>query len=379
MSCAFGGLEGGTSTAAHITFVEEGKALEAKDLAVNSAIGCVTAGVVDAASSRVFRQANDVRKPTPCNSFPTGTLVLLADGSRAPIDQIEPGDTVVGYDTETGVFGSHQVLDQWSHLDDGDMVTVTLEDGTSVSATDDHLFWLADDRSWVEAEDLQAGDQLLDADGTTETVTNVDVYTPAGGELVWELSVADVHTFTVHTGTADVVVHNARRCDPQNVLDWRATSEPDARNYPFDPATIGDAGRLRDNLEVVGISARGVRVGPDGIQRKSDQAHHIVIKKWDSDAADDARAVLERVGIDIDDPNNGVFLEGPGLGTPDPDGRAIHGGELGGVHREGHIAYVRDRLQRAERDGGRDSVLDALNEIRDELLAGEVNVVPSPG
>ena len=110
--------------------------------------------------------------------------MLLADGTHKPINEIEPGDLVVGYDTDSGAFGSHQVLDQWSHHDDGDMVTVTLEDGTSVSATDDHLFWLADDRTWVEAEDLQAGDQLLDADGTTETVTNVDVYTPSGGGVV---------------------------------------------------------------------------------------------------------------------------------------------------------------------------------------------------
>ena len=80
------------------------------------------------------------------------------------------------------------------------------------------------------------------------------------------------------------------------------------------------------------------------------------------------------VGIDIDDPNNGVWLEGPG-GSPDRDGRATHGGQNGPVHREDHLNYVAQELEDAARDGGRDEVIVTLNRIRDDLLAGTVNTV----
>ncbi len=42
--------------------------------------------------------------PNPCrtnNSFPTGTPVLMADGTHKPINQIEPGEQVRAYNTDT--------------------------------------------------------------------------------------------------------------------------------------------------------------------------------------------------------------------------------------------------------------------------------------
>ena len=85
------------------------------------------------------------------------------------------------------------------------MVTVTLEDGSSVSATDHHLFWEVTGNEWVEAEDLEPDDLLANPDGPV-TVADVTVW-PERDSLVWERTVDVDHTFTVSTGT--------RRCGAQ--------------------------------------------------------------------------------------------------------------------------------------------------------------------
>ncbi len=369
VACAWGAAEGATGVAA-FAYVDEDRAFEAADALVGSAVGCVTAGVLDSAFARFSRQADDIRLPARCNSFPTGTLVLMADGTRVAIEDIEPGQSVVGYDTDAGVFGSHEVLDQWSHLDDGDIVTIGFDDGLRVSATDHHLFWLADDQVWAEADDLVEGDRLLDVDGSPVSVTGITIDRPIGGELVWELSVADVNTFTVSTGAADVVVHNAStECDPEDVLAWRDSSTPDRSAYPFNENTVGSAERLRENLIAIKRFPRKIRFGADGIQRNTDQAHHMVAKV---DArTEPARDALKEMKIDIDDPRTGIFLERPGLATADPSGRAIHGGVFGPVHRTQHLNYINQRITQAV-PGGRDAGLQVLDEIYEELDAGIV-------
>ncbi len=152
------------------------------------------------------RQWRDNRNRDVCNSFPTGTLVLMADGTHQTIESIEAGDRVLAANEESGVWTSRLVLDQWSHLDDGLMATVTLTDGSQVSATDDHMFWVASDGSWRELDNVEPGDYLLTPDGVTE-VAAVSV-NAATETLVWELDVAIDDTFAVFTGTSNVLVHN---------------------------------------------------------------------------------------------------------------------------------------------------------------------------
>jgi hypothetical protein len=146
-----------------------------------------------------------------CNSFPTGTLVLMADGTRRPIDQIRPGEQVLATDPTSRQWRAVAVLSQWSHQDDGSLATVTLTDGSTVTATDHHQFWVDSTGAWVELEDLQPGDHLLTPQGVT-TVAAVTEAPPATN-LVWELDTASPDTFTVHTGTTDLLVHNAGPCD----------------------------------------------------------------------------------------------------------------------------------------------------------------------
>ena len=162
-----------------------------------------------------------------CNSFPTGTLVRMADGSLRPIDAIRPGDRVLAANEVTGKWSPRAVIDQWSHNDTGRMATVTLTDGSHVSATDHHLFWVTNDGAWVELEDVQPGDYLLTPDGITE-VASVDL-SDNQETLVWELDVATDDTFAVYTGTSDVLVHNAKCPITQEEIDVITENFPPAR------------------------------------------------------------------------------------------------------------------------------------------------------
>jgi hypothetical protein len=129
----------------------------------------------------------------------------MADGSTTPIEHIEPGDLVLAGNPHTGQWANREVLDQWSHLDHGEMVTVTLEDGTSISATDHHLFWVDNLGRWLEIEHTKPGDHLLTPNGVT-TIAHVAETAPKQ-TLVWELTVDTDHTFTV--SPTPVLVHNA--------------------------------------------------------------------------------------------------------------------------------------------------------------------------
>lgn len=140
-----------------------------------------------------------------CNSFPTGTPVLMADGTHQAIDDIETGDQVLAYNTANGTWSPREVTNQWSHVDQGDIVKIRLTDGSTVSATDHHKFW-TQHNGWVYAENLQPGD-LLVAPTNNPTVADI-TYWPEGPNTVWELTVDTHHTFAVSTGSSDVVVHN---------------------------------------------------------------------------------------------------------------------------------------------------------------------------
>ncbi len=164
---------------------------------------------------------SEIGLPCAVNSFPTGTPVLMADGSYQSIDLILPGDSVLAADPSTGIWSAYRVLDQWSHLDNGELATVILDDGSSVSATDDHRFWVTNRGEWIDLDEVAAGDFLLTPSGVAR-VGRVEVG-DAQESLVWELDVDQVDTFAVSTGTVEVLVHNAGKGCAPSLIDIDST------------------------------------------------------------------------------------------------------------------------------------------------------------
>ncbi|MFC4059653.1 RHS repeat-associated core domain-containing protein [Planomonospora corallina] len=153
-------------------------------------------------------------KKDGCNSFVPGTLVLMADGSRKPIEQVEVGDLVLATDPETGRTEAKPVIALITGQGEKDLVQLTVDtdgdrgDATGVViATDEHPFWVPDLRVWKNAGDLRPGAWLQTGAGTHVQVTAVAAWT-ATGQRVHNLTIDDVHTYHVGVGAADVLVHN---------------------------------------------------------------------------------------------------------------------------------------------------------------------------
>jgi Pretoxin HINT domain len=95
---------------------------------------------------------------TCLRSFAGTTLVLMADGTRKPIEDIKIGDKVVATDPETGERVSREVTHVWVH---DDQVEDLVIDGEVITTTEDHLFWSVTDRRFEQADELVPGEFVL--------------------------------------------------------------------------------------------------------------------------------------------------------------------------------------------------------------------------
>ncbi|WP_199444337.1 polymorphic toxin-type HINT domain-containing protein [Umezawaea beigongshangensis] len=176
-----------------------GSGVVAKRLAVNGgkalAEGGVKAGLKD-----LFPD---------CNSFVPAALVLMADGSRKAISEVEVGELVVATDPTTGTTEHRAVTDVIVGEGEKNLVslTVTTRSGSEeLTATDGHPFWVDEQGRWIDAEDLRAGDRLRTADGSPAEVSGTRSYTQT--RRVYNITVDGVHTFHVLVGSVSVLVHN---------------------------------------------------------------------------------------------------------------------------------------------------------------------------
>lgn len=93
------------------------------------------------------------------------------------------------------------------------------------------------------------------------------------------------------------------------------------------------------------------------------EAHHIVAET--DPAAAPARAILKDLGIDVNSPENGVWLPATPA-TPNPTGSVVH---RGATRTAEYLEYVNDQLSNA---ATRDEALQILQAIKDDLIAGNM-------
>jgi RHS repeat-associated protein len=206
-------------------------------------------------------------------SFAPDTAVATPTGERA-IASLKVGDHVTAYDPKSGTTSTRTV--QHVFVDhDTDRLDVTLHLGgattassASMSANDDAVGrlawntaraqhtsshsrtargsddvvhttarhpWLTADRGWVRAGQLRPGEPIVRAAGGSAVVVALRVVPGAGP--MWDLTVSQMHTFTV--GTGEYVVHNCGVTPEQQVDDAikRARSDPNKEHHIFDNPT----------------------------------------------------------------------------------------------------------------------------------------------
>ncbi|MCP4360423.1 MAG: hypothetical protein GY796_20635, partial [Chloroflexi bacterium] len=147
------------------------------------------------------------------NSFTAGTLVETETGDK-PIETIEAGDKVLGEEPETGEQGYFEVVSVRSHLKD-EVVEVTIETDAGkettqevMETTPDHPVYV-EEKGWIWAENLEAGDRLRTADDSWAEVVSIEHVQLDEPELVYNFTVRGPHTyFVLEVG---VLVHNCKQ------------------------------------------------------------------------------------------------------------------------------------------------------------------------
>ncbi|WP_331746041.1 polymorphic toxin-type HINT domain-containing protein [Streptomyces virginiae] len=160
------------------------------------------------ALQRLWSTSDDLALP-PCparHSFPAGTPVLMANGTNRPIEKIEAGDLVTATDPTTGETKPRRVTRTIHTPDDRNFTEVTLGDGSVLTSTSHHPYWSESDREWKDAADLTAADTLRTPQGNPVAVATTRDWD--GQQDAYDLTVDDLHTYYVSTGTTHVLVHN---------------------------------------------------------------------------------------------------------------------------------------------------------------------------
>ncbi|WJK32836.1 RHS repeat-associated core domain-containing protein [Solwaraspora sp. WMMA2065] len=162
---------------------------------------------------RSRKNLDDLGNCLTSNSFVPGTLVLLADGSSKPIEDIVVGDLVVASDPESGESAAKAVVATIVGQGRKDLVEITVDvDGNRsgalgvLVATDGHPFWVPEVGEWRDAAELAAGQWLQTSAGTWVQVTAVRQWSET--RTVHNLTVAGIHTYHVVAGKTAILVHN---------------------------------------------------------------------------------------------------------------------------------------------------------------------------
>ena len=135
--------------------------------------------------------------------FTGDTEVYTSDGLVC-IEDVEVGDSVWAYNSETGETELKEVLNVWVKETD-EILHVSTSDGETIDTTTNHPFYV-EYKGWVAAGDLDVGDILYTADGDEVEVTDIELEKLAEPITVYNLEVEDFHTYFV--GEYGVLVHN---------------------------------------------------------------------------------------------------------------------------------------------------------------------------
>lgn len=140
------------------------------------------------------------------NSFSGDTLVETADGLKR-IDEIAVGDLVMSRNMDTGKHELQRVSAVMSSTKQAELIVLTLEGGTQIEATPEHL--ILSDGEWTQAQHITTGMNLMTLDGRAVQVAAVERI--SRHLAVFDLTVENNRNFFV--SQARVLVHNISPCE----------------------------------------------------------------------------------------------------------------------------------------------------------------------
>ncbi|NUT32694.1 MAG: DNRLRE domain-containing protein [Hamadaea sp.] len=196
------------------------------------------------------------------NSFVPATPVLMADGSTKAIEDVEVGDEVLATDPQTGRTEPKPVTALIVGEGAKHLVEITVDlDGAEgaatgvVIATTNHPVWVDDEGRWVDAGEVEIGDDLRTPDGDTVEVVAVKEWTEV--LRVHNLSVDDIHTYYVAAGGEPVLVHN---CTGSSTCS--CANNTSGLNPGHSPLAKAGQDMHKDPAVVKAFEAMGYKKGP---------------------------------------------------------------------------------------------------------------------
>lgn len=180
-----------------------------------------------AAARKKAAEALKKHKKTECHSFLPGTLVLLADGTTKPIQDVELGDKVTVTDAKTGKTVVRKVAGTIVTEDDKDFADLTIKGKSgkpeALIATTTHPFWVKSAGKWIKAGHLKPGMTLRTPGGTTVKLTDVRHFEKR--QRTHDLTITGIHSYYVLAGSTPVLVHNCGTVRNDILDETRATAE----------------------------------------------------------------------------------------------------------------------------------------------------------
>lgn len=198
-----------------------------------------------------------------CHCFLAGTDVLMADGTKKDIEDVELGDKVMAADPESGEQGPREVTslivtDKDKYYNE---LSIATDEGIEqLTATYEHPFWSPSALDWVRAADLRPGSTLQTEEGETVLVTANRPHVKKS-QTTYNLTVDGWHTYYVLAGQTPVLVHNCNK--NQGVYIFDDKSKPGhvyigkTNNFNIRLNKHADLGRRDKNGPVICIHVCG--------------------------------------------------------------------------------------------------------------------------
>ncbi|MCX5121792.1 polymorphic toxin-type HINT domain-containing protein [Micromonospora sp. NBC_00362] len=173
----------------------------------------------------VLASAANAAESCAKHSFAPGTKVVVAGGQLKAIEDVDVGDEVTATDPETGETTTRKVTQTHTNQDnDLTEVTVATVDGeVQIRTTQHHPFWSVTRSEWVDAGMLREGERLRALNGRTTTVRKV--HNHRGAKIMYDLTVATVHTYYVMADNTPILVHNNNGCSVPGTADGQKLAD----------------------------------------------------------------------------------------------------------------------------------------------------------
>jgi hypothetical protein len=134
----------------------------------------------------------------------TGDTLIAIEGGFVRFDEINIGTPVWAYNYNMGETALKEVINLLISSST-EIISLETANGEVIKTTAYHPFYV-DGKDWVRAGDLSIGDKISTLDGGTITIVGISSERFAEPVVVYNLTVADFHTYFV--GSTGILVHN---------------------------------------------------------------------------------------------------------------------------------------------------------------------------